>query len=387
MGNTVSIIKRRIDAYSNQPHFRKLLLQIQNAGHRVVTLSEIAERIFSGITPLAKGDAYVVPPFGVRFIRSGEITAEGGVTPESEVHINKSIHQGMMKRSQLERGDLLIAIVGATIGSAGIYDRDEQANINQAIAAVRLRDGSVTREFACWYLHSHLGQQLLDFFKRPVARANINLEEVGEIPILIPNDGKQSELVAGMDAAREKRRAKLAEADALLAGLDDFLLTTLGLTKPPKDARRVFAASVRAARKQSHLNADYFHPERILALRAMEAVSQRLPCARLSEVVVFIRDQIKTLGQNYLSLAHVQSNTEELVNADDEAAGACSEFQTDDVLFARLRPYLNKVYRAEMEGCCSPEFHVLRVKNVKKLLPTTLPPSSVAVSRSHKPGT
>ena len=42
------------------------------------------------------------------------------------------------------------------------------------------------------------------------------------------------------------------------------------------------------------------------------------------------------------------------------------------MLFARLRPYLNKVYRAEMNGCCSTEFHVLRVKDGETLLPEYL---------------
>ena len=42
------------------------------------------------------------------------------------------------------------------------------------------------------------------------------------------------------------------------------------------------------------------------------------------------------------------------------------------MLFARLRPYLNKVYRAEMDGCCSTEFHVLRVKDNETLLPEYL---------------
>ena len=52
---------------------------------------------------------------------------------------------------------------------------------------------------------------------------------------------------------------------------------------------------------------------------------------------------------------------------------ACSTFSPDDVLFARLRPYLNKVYRAESAGCCSPEFHVLRAK-----VPTALRPDYLA---------
>ena len=46
-----------------------------------------------------------------------------------------------------------------------------------------------------------------------------------------------------MDAARAERKAKLAEANALLAGVDDFVLDALGLTAPQADTRRVFAVS------------------------------------------------------------------------------------------------------------------------------------------------
>ena len=49
------------------------------------------------------------------------------------------------------------------------------------------------------------------------------------------------------------------------------------------------------------------------------------------------------------------------------------------MLFARLRPYLNKVYRAEMDGYCSTEFHVLRVNDSAALLPDYL----AAVLRSR----
>ena len=89
-------------------------------------------------------------------------------------------------------------------------------------------------------------------------------------------------------------------------------------------------------------------------------------------MVDFIRNQLKTPGENYLGLAQVQSHTGELTDATDTATGTCYTYQTDEVLFARLRPYLNKVYRAEMDGCCSTEFHVLRVKNREKLLPEYL---------------
>lgn len=205
---------RRIDAYSNQSRFRKLFTYIRSTSHRVETFERLASVIFSGTTPLAKGDAYVEPPDGVRLIRSGEITSDGEVTPSSEVHVATAIHDGPMKRSQLQRGDLLIAIVGATIGAAGVFNRSEAANINQAIAAVRFSGADVSPEFACLYLRSCIGQAFLDYFKRPVARANINLEEIGEIPVLVPTATLQQQVVAEFHRRRDEARRIRAEAEA-----------------------------------------------------------------------------------------------------------------------------------------------------------------------------
>ena len=175
-----------------------------------------------------------------------------------------------------------------------------------------------------------------------------------------------------MDAARAERMAKVADADALLNGIGNFLLDTLSIESPPTDSRRVFAVNPTDIRKGGSLNSDYYHPERMLALRALEDAFDRLAIASLGEVVSFEREQIKTPGKNYLGLAHVESNTGELADSTDTAKGTCFTYETGDVLFARLRPYLNKVYRAEMDGCCSTEFHVLRVNDRESLLPDYL---------------
>ena len=175
-----------------------------------------------------------------------------------------------------------------------------------------------------------------------------------------------------MDAARAERKAKLVEADALLAGIDDFLLNALGIAPPAQDTRRVFAVSLDQMSGQGRLNSDYYHPERIQALRGLNRAADGMALAPLADVVDFQRDKLKTPDVNYLSLAHIRSHTGELTNTTATASGNCFTFQTDDVLFARLRPYLNKVYCAEMDGCCSTEFHVLRIKNHATLLPEYL---------------
>jgi type I restriction enzyme, S subunit len=207
------MLGNRIDAYSNKPYFQKLFNTIQSSRHRIATLNVLSNRIFSGTTPLAKGDAYVDPPNGVRFIRSGEITSEGSVTNTSAVHISNEIHDEKMRSSKLQQGDLLIAIVGATIGAVGIYEINEPANINQAIAAVRI-GSDILGEYVCWYLRSSIGQRLLDYFKRPVARANINLSEIGEIPIIFPPLEVQEHIIAEVRNRRSEAKYLRAEAQA-----------------------------------------------------------------------------------------------------------------------------------------------------------------------------
>lgn len=60
--------------------------------------------------------------------------------------------------------------------------------------------------------------------------------------------------------------------------------------------------------------------------------------------------------------------------------GLAFTFRKDDVLFSRLRPYLNKVRRAEEPGKCSTEFHVIRIK--KGLTYAVLPEYLACVLRS-----
>lgn len=209
----VGQIKTRLDSYSNQPRFRKLIQLLQSHEFPVAQLSSVATDIFSGITPKSGGNAYTDELQGIPFIRSGEITKDGSVIENHAVFIKPEIHKSLMRRSQLQQGDLLIAIVGATIGSVGVYNRSTPANINQAIAAVRLNSSQVLPEFARWFLASPIGQTILDYLKRPVARANINLEEIGEIFILIPPLDIQRSVIEQVERTRLEMRKLRQQAE------------------------------------------------------------------------------------------------------------------------------------------------------------------------------
>ena len=74
----------------------------------------------------------------------------------------------------------------------------------------------------------------------------------------------------------------------------------------------------------------------------------------------------RTFYQNnkgrYVALEHIESETGRLLteNVPEEVESTASIFKPGDVLFGKLRPYLNKVWLCNSSGACSTEFLVLR---------------------------
>ncbi|MYC31593.1 MAG: hypothetical protein F4X64_00255 [Chloroflexi bacterium] len=328
------------------------------------------ESIAGGATPRRSDDSLYADD-GVRFFRILNVD-DGEIVERDLKYVTDAVHNGLLERSQLAAGDVLMTITGR-VGSAAVVGEDHlPANINQHIARLRVDRSRCRPEFLSEWLNCPAGLELSNRYVSGGTRAALDYGAIRNLRVPLPPLETQEALVAAMDAARAEQHAKLAEADALLAGIDDFLLDALGIAPPVEDRRRVFAVSLNQMSGQERLNSDYYHPERVQALQQLERAADSMAVAPLAEVVNFVREQLKTPRGNYLSLAHVQSHTGELTDTTDTASGNCFTFQANDVLFARLRPYLNKVYRAEIDGCCSTEFHVLRVKDGEALLPEYL---------------
>lgn len=62
----------------------------------------------------------------------------------------------------------------------------------------------------------------------------------------------------------------------------------------------------------------------------------------------------------YIGMENIVSNTGELTETILEAEGVANIFHQNEILFGKLRPYLAKVYLAQMDGICSTEFLVYK---------------------------
>ena len=83
----------------------------------------------------------------------------------------------------------------------------------------------------------------------------------------------------------------------------------------------------------------------------------------LGEVVKPTRPRIKPSEKPdlpFIGMENIEAHTMKLLGTVPAGTMKSSavHFQPDDVLYGRLRPYLNKVYRPDFEGLCSAEFIV-----------------------------
>ena len=95
------------------------------------------------------------------------------------------------KLSVIHKGDFLINIVGASIGRAAQFNLECKANMNQAAALVRVNDKRVRDKYLLIYLNSDKAQMMYDSMKSDTGRANLSLQDIGNLSILLPSIEQQ----------------------------------------------------------------------------------------------------------------------------------------------------------------------------------------------------
>ena len=107
-----------------------------------------------------------------------------------------------------------------------------------------------------------------------------------------------------------------------------------------------------------------YHPIRTNAIKKIKSLKINL--LPLEEVVEFKKEIVTSNpeGLQYLGLENIESNTGLFIPSKEkkESFGSAIVFEKGDVLFPKLRPYLNKVHLAEFRGICSTEFYVVDAK-------------------------
>ena len=147
--------------------------------------------ITKGESPKWQGFEYVEN--GIPFIRS-ENVLWGHVDVSNVARIPEEFHK-KLKRSRIVASDVLINLVGASIGRCGIVPSSiANANINQAVAIIRAND-TLETPYLMHLLLSPQMQKTIHAGKVETARPNISLTDLNNLLIPLCSLAEQHKVV------------------------------------------------------------------------------------------------------------------------------------------------------------------------------------------------
>ncbi|UCH94021.1 MAG: restriction endonuclease subunit S [Candidatus Aminicenantes bacterium] len=163
-------------------------------------LGDFSSLITKGESPKWQGFNYVDE--GILFIRS-ENVLWGKLNISNALKIPLEFHS-KLKRSQVKANDVLINLVGASIGRCCVAPLNiSELNINQAVALIRTKN-EVYQTYLMYFLISPESQKKIQEGKVETARANISLTDLKSFIIPIPKIKEQKKIVEEIESRFEK---------------------------------------------------------------------------------------------------------------------------------------------------------------------------------------
>jgi type I restriction enzyme, S subunit len=181
---------------------------------RWTRLAEVCDLITKGSSPKWQGVNYVGEEEGVLFVTSENIGSYRMIF-EKRKHVEARFNE-IEPRSILQRNDVLMNIVGGSIGRTALFDSDELANINQAVCLIRVADGALL-PYLLHFFNSETCIQMMFDKQVDNARANLSMGNISKFPIPLPPLEEQKRIVAQVNqlmALCDELETKLRQAEA-----------------------------------------------------------------------------------------------------------------------------------------------------------------------------
>ncbi len=279
------------------------------------------------------------------------------------------------RRAWCKQGDILVSI-GGELRLAGIVIDDAPQVIGRHTGLIPIDRKLIENEFLLAYLCSNCGKLDLARYMAGTAQLGIDLDDLREIRVPIPHSSIQIAIAQKIQKVRKLREfasiawnqavGQLQQSLCVDLAEDRFDRFTASDLKSSEYTCLTIQPAVAMAKVTEELAAQYFHPRRVHARR----VARRAERAdSLSSVASRVSRGSGTNG-GFVGLDAIDSSTGVVDRASISGSGdetGCSRFSPNDILFSRLRPYLNKVAiwpSRQSDGRGSGEFLVYRPQTI-----------------------
>ena len=166
---------------------------------------------------------------GIPFLRVQNLHVSGELSLENCNYINEETHNGLLKRSQVYEGYLLVKITGVgRMAIASVAPNGFVGNINQHIVAIKTRNKEISKYLAR-YLNTDIVEKIASRHATGGTRPALDYPSLLNIPIIENID------FTPIDKAIQFREQKIKQAQRLQDSIDQYLLDELGITLPEKE--------------------------------------------------------------------------------------------------------------------------------------------------------
>ncbi len=256
-----SELEKRFDPFFYVPEL--LGLEKKVLAKKPKKLRDYVLSISSGATPKTTETElyYAEKENGVPFLRVQNLSPTGVLEFDDCKYINQETHSGMLKRSQVSAGDLLVKITGVgRMAIASVAPKGFNGNINQHVCVIKTGSKEISETLAA-FLNSDIGEKLASRRSTGGTRPALDYPALLSIPII-----EDKRILQITNKVIDQKQKNEAEAEKLLSGIDDYLLKELGISlpKPPENTlkNRMFTTSISELsgdRCDPNYHQKYFH--------------------------------------------------------------------------------------------------------------------------------
>lgn len=229
--NKVFIVQRsEIEGRLEPEFYRPSIADLEKIirGKSSHKLRDYALSVSGGATPKkTEGDKYYADKeTGVPFLRVQNLNTDGTLSFDDCLYINKETHEGMLARSQVSEGDLLVKITGVgRMAIASVAPEGFIGNTNQHMVVVKTGNKEISKYLAR-YLNLDIIEKIASRHSTGGTRPALDYLSVKNLPIIEGID------FSPIDRAIEIKKQKESEAQQLLDSIDAYILNELGVTLP-----------------------------------------------------------------------------------------------------------------------------------------------------------
>ena len=156
---------------------------------------------------------------GIPFVTQKNITPSGFDLTNTK-RISLQDHEKFYKRSNVEYGDIIIAMIGANRGMSCIVNTREVFSIKN-VGLIK-KSEKTNQEYLAYYLKSEVAQKYVSDASNGGAQEFIGLTSLRKFPIPLPPLSEQKRIVKELDTLSEKTKALCAIYENQIADCEEL---------------------------------------------------------------------------------------------------------------------------------------------------------------------